>query len=85
MRVIASVARSIAASLRWPASSSPAPSRGAAFISPTTRIFPSGATSATICRIEFDPMSIAATRSCPVSGAPPERRATDSAVADAMR
>jgi hypothetical protein len=32
---------------------------------------PSGATSATICRTEFEPMSIAATRSARASPSPP--------------
>jgi hypothetical protein len=32
---------------------------------------PSGATSATICRTEFDPMSMAATRSVRASPSPP--------------
>ena len=40
----------------------PAPRRGIARISSMTRIFPSGETSATICRMEFEPMSIAAMR-----------------------
>src|SRR5687768_7513965 len=47
----------------------PAPRRGAAFISSTTRMVPSLPTSATICRIELDPMSIAAMRVTP-SGLP---------------
>jgi hypothetical protein len=46
-------------------STSPVPRRGAAFISSTTRICPAVLTSATIWRIEFDPMSIAAMRWSP--------------------
>src|SRR5687767_6817316 len=61
----------MAVSLSSPASSSPAPNRGWARISSTTRIPPSGATSATICRTEFEPMSIAATRSVRASPSPP--------------
>ena len=48
-----------------PVEARPAASRGAAFISSTTWIAPSGETSATIWRIELEPMSIAATRRCP--------------------
>ena len=61
-----------ASALSKPVSWRPAPSRGAAFISSITRIEPFGETSAMICRIEFDPMSIAAIRTAwrspPVAG-----------------
>ena len=59
------VRRGSKASDSSPVAPSPAARRGAAFISSTTWIDPSGETSATICRIEFEPMSIAATRRCP--------------------
>src|SRR5512140_657752 len=66
MRATASVARCIAESVSEPRSSIPAPSRGADFISSTTLMCPSVDTSATIARLEFDPMSMAATRSMPL-------------------
>ncbi len=62
IRVRASTAASVLASSSLPLTPSPAPRRGAAFISSTTRMVPSGETSATICRIELDPMSMAAMR-----------------------
>src|SRR5688572_8416673 len=54
-------------SLMMPLMSTPAPRRGAAFISSMTRIRPSGETSAMICRIEFDPMSMAERRTVSLS------------------
>src|SRR5690349_13000163 len=51
-----------ATSLNIPRWCNPAPSLGAAFISSTTRMTPVGETSAMVCRIEFEPMSIADTR-----------------------
>src|SRR5450432_1185551 len=81
MRTTASVARFIAACESSPRSSIPAPRRGADFISSTTLMWPSADTSATIARIEFDPMSIAATRSSEVEGS---GRGGDSAVLQSM-
>jgi hypothetical protein len=53
----------------------PAPNRGAAFISSTTRMWPPGVTSAISWRMELDPMSIAATRSVrPLGGRGATRR-----------
>ena len=74
MLLSASTARVIAASSSRPVASRPVPSRGAAFISSTTVIVPSGSTSATICRIEFDPTSMAAIRTAPDARRSVERR-----------
>ena len=62
MRCNASIAASALSTDRCPVSSTPVLRRGAAFISSTVRIWPVGLTSATIARMEFEPMSIAAMR-----------------------
>lgn len=62
MRPSASSASRMAVSLSSPDAVRPAPSLGAAFSSSTMRIEPFVDTLATICRIELDPISIAAMR-----------------------
>ena len=62
MRCSASMADSAQSTERCPVSSTPVLRRGAAFISSTVRIWPVLLTSATMARIELEPMSIAAMR-----------------------
>ena len=69
MRCTADTAESMADSESAPVVSSPSPRRGMAFISSTTRMAPAGDTSATICRTEFEPMSMAAIRTSPLIAA----------------
>src|SRR5215217_5455474 len=67
MRERASMAARMAVPDSSPVSSSPAPSRGAAFSSSMTRMAPVGDTSATIARMELEPMSIAPMRTSPLA------------------
>ena len=65
IRCSASSAARIPLSASSPVSCTPAPRRGAAFISSTTRMAPRLPTSATIWRMELEPMSMAAMRIAP--------------------